>query len=188
MGVLIELDGFAEGRILSGRLKQGHLLMRLPVALSDRFNNGAWVDTLMDVKGNGWDFKGSPLRFSGPIEIGALPLFQLLERCLYLLNGFTREAVVDDLLYLTAVGIELKGRVDVGIVSVFFLSGFLIRLGRYQPNWRIINPPFAFVIVLVDRFLLRLRRLRHLRVSLPSAVNRRSGAGLPQFNPLGARL
>ncbi|MBI4488045.1 MAG: hypothetical protein HY694_03080 [Deltaproteobacteria bacterium] len=91
-------------------------------------------------------------------------------------NGFTREAVVDNLLNLTAVGVELKGLVDVGIVGVFFLPRFLISIRRYQPNRRIVNTLFPFVIVLVDRFLLRLRRLHHSSVSLPSTVCRGSRA------------
>lgn len=78
---------------------------------------------------------------------------------------------------LTALGIELKGRIDVGIVSVFFLPRFLIGTRRYQPNWRIVDMLFAFVIVLVNRLLLRLLRLRHSRVSLPFAVSSGSGAG-----------
>jgi len=49
--------------------------------------------------------------------------------CLF--NRFTREAVVDNRLNLTALEIELKGRVDVGIVGVFFLPRFLIGLRRY---------------------------------------------------------
>src|SRR3990172_5576479 len=115
--------------------------------------------------------------FCTPVEIGDLSLFQLLESRPYLFDSFTRETVIDDLLNLTALGVELKSRIDVRIVGVSLLSRFPIRLRRYQPNRRIINPLFAFVIVLVDRFLLRLRRLRHSRVSLPSAICQRNRAG-----------
>lgn len=79
-------------------------------------------------------------------------------------------------------------RVEMRVVGVNCLSGFLIRLGRYQPNRRIVNPLFSLVIVLFNSFLLRLRRLRHSRVSLPSAVGRGSRAGSQQFNPLGTYL
>lgn len=57
MRMLVELDGFTEWRVLFGRLKQGHLLIRPSVAFPNRFDDRARVDTLVNMKRDRRDFK-----------------------------------------------------------------------------------------------------------------------------------
>ena len=70
VGVLVELDGFAQGRIFLLGLKQGLLPRRVAVALAHRLDDGAGIDSLVDMQGDGGDGERGPLRFARPVQSG----------------------------------------------------------------------------------------------------------------------
>ncbi len=67
VGVLVELDRLAKGRVLLLGLEQ-RLLFRA-VALADRLDDGAGVDPLVDVEGDGRNRKRSSLGFARPGQL-----------------------------------------------------------------------------------------------------------------------
>jgi len=74
MGVAIEIDGFAEGRIFFAGFEERRLERRRrdagatgsAVALADGFDDGARVNALVDVEGDSGDFEGGVFFFAGP--------------------------------------------------------------------------------------------------------------------------
>ena len=68
MGVAVEIDGFAERRIFFAGFEEVALggLERDAVALADGFDDGARVNALVDVEGDGGDFEGGVFLLSGP--------------------------------------------------------------------------------------------------------------------------
>jgi len=69
--VAVEIDGFAEGRIFFAGLEEIALDgAAIAIAAADGFDNGARVDPFVDVEGDGGDFEGGVLFFSGPNELG----------------------------------------------------------------------------------------------------------------------
>ena len=70
VGVLVELDGFAQGRIFLFGLKQGLLPLRVSVALAHRLDDGAGIDSLVDMQGDGRDGERCPLRLARPVQSG----------------------------------------------------------------------------------------------------------------------
>lgn len=68
--VFVKFDGFAEGRVLGGRLKKGELQWCGGVGcFTNRFNDGARVYALVDVERLGRDGKGEMLGFACPLEL-----------------------------------------------------------------------------------------------------------------------
>ena len=65
--MLVELDGLAQGRVLPRSIKQGFLVVS--VTLAYRFNDGARVDPLVDVQGDGRDRERGPLRLARPAQM-----------------------------------------------------------------------------------------------------------------------
>jgi hypothetical protein len=68
VGVAVEIDGFAERRIFLAGFEEVALggLERNAIALADGFDDGARVDALVDVEGDGGDFEGSVFFLAGP--------------------------------------------------------------------------------------------------------------------------
>jgi hypothetical protein len=64
----VKIDGFAEGRIFFAGFEEVALsgLERDAVAFADGFDDGARVDALVDVEGDGGDFEGGVLLFASP--------------------------------------------------------------------------------------------------------------------------
>jgi len=68
MGMAVEIDGFAEGRIFFAGFEEVALggLERDAIALADGFDDGARVNALVDMEGNGGNFEGGVFFFAGP--------------------------------------------------------------------------------------------------------------------------
>jgi hypothetical protein len=68
VGVAVEIDGFAERRIFLAGFEEVALggLRRDAVALADGFDNGARVNALVDMEGDGRNFEGGVFSFAGP--------------------------------------------------------------------------------------------------------------------------
>jgi len=68
VGVAVEIDGFAERRIFLAGFEEVALggLERDAIALANGFDDGARVDALVNVEGDGGDFEGGVFLLAGP--------------------------------------------------------------------------------------------------------------------------
>ena len=71
MGVAVKIDGFPERRIFFAGFKKValHGAGWRAVALADGFDDGARVNALVDVEGDGGDFEGGVFFLAGPDEL-----------------------------------------------------------------------------------------------------------------------
>ena len=69
MGMLVEFDGLAQGRVLPLALEKLPLTIHLAVAFADRLDDGAGVDPLVDVQGDGGDPERGSLRLARPAQM-----------------------------------------------------------------------------------------------------------------------
>jgi len=133
----VEIDGFTEGRIFFAGFEEIALDgAAVAIAAADDFDDGARVDALVDVEGNGGDFEGGVLFLSGPDELG-------IEMRVVFVGSVRRSG---------RVGLrsdEADGRIVDALFAfvVVLLDGALFGFGIVLDNWSLLfrheGPPQA---------------------------------------------
>jgi hypothetical protein len=152
--------------------------LRLAVlhAFAQRRQEGHGVDAFVHVQADGIHLEVQPLGLAAPVEVGALPAFEFFQGGALDVGVSAGECFVDESFDGRPSGVELQGRVQVGVVGPAGLAGFRVGVGRDHAHFRVVLAP---VVMAVGEDLLAFSRCRAGRLPGFGCAGRRLGcAGL----------
>ena len=129
--VAVEVDGVAQRQVLEGGVEEAGLdgfrralgFTLTLHRLAHRRQDAGRVDALVHVQADGVDLEAGALGLAGPGEVGGLQAPELFEGFAHALDLARGQGVVDQLLDGGALGVELQGGVEVGVVGPAGLAG-----------------------------------------------------------------